>query len=68
MTEKQRKGLAALVDFLQEYTDTYDRVDEYSDEKTELNPEGDYARIERWLSEQMDGQEEMLEQFANIRI
>lgn len=48
--EKKLKKLLEIIDWLQENTDLAERLEDISDEKTENNPAGDYARIERWLT------------------
>ena len=50
----EKNKLLKIVNWLQDNTDLAERLDDISDEKTENNPQGDYARIERWLLEHCD--------------
>jgi len=51
-----------IIDWLQDNTDIASRLDDYSNEATKINPEGDYAQIERWIIAQCDISESELRQ------
>lgn len=52
--------LIRLVDFLQDHTNLAEMIDGYggNEEATENNPQGgDFAQIERWLRDELGGEE-----------
>jgi len=57
-----------LTDFLQENTDLAERLEnDFSQTRTDNNPEGEYAQIEKWLNEIDDEKWENLIHLINSK-